>query len=170
MDNRTTYHIPPVKTQPVVGLATPRNAWCGWDLGDPGPSQPSALPRTLSRARKTTVPTVIAGQVKHKNKRRTERRTVLNNYSRVSVVSANLFTPVFCVNNRAAWPPASNGVRGLTLARCTRLATRLLRQSVMLESEHLHELHHPKTIVKIKHVSKQLLFARGEGGVTVVFG
>jgi len=36
------------------------------NLGDPaGPSQPSALPRTLSRARKMTVPTVIAGQVKH---------------------------------------------------------------------------------------------------------
>ena len=33
--------------------------------GDPGPSQPSALPRTLSRARKTTVATVIAWQVKH---------------------------------------------------------------------------------------------------------
>ena len=40
-------HFPPVKDKPVVGLATPRNAWCGWDLGDLGPSQPSALPRTL---------------------------------------------------------------------------------------------------------------------------
>ena len=37
----------------------------GWDLGDPGPSQPSTLPRTLSRARKMTVATVIAGQVRH---------------------------------------------------------------------------------------------------------
>ena len=44
-------------------LETPRNAWCGWDLGDPGPSQPSTLPRTLSRAHKMTVATVIAGQV-----------------------------------------------------------------------------------------------------------
>ena len=47
----------------------------GWDLGDPGPNQPSALPRTLSRARKMTVTTVIAGQVRHiriysKNNRR----------------------------------------------------------------------------------------------------
>ena len=50
---------------PGVGLETPRNAWCGWDLGDPGPSQPSALPRTLSKAHKMTVTTVIAGQVKH---------------------------------------------------------------------------------------------------------
>ena len=53
------------EAKPGVGLETPRNAWCGWDLGDPGPSQPSALPRTLSRARKMTVATVIAGQVKH---------------------------------------------------------------------------------------------------------
>ena len=37
----------------------------GWDLGDPDPSKPSTLPRTLSRARKMTVATVIAGQVKH---------------------------------------------------------------------------------------------------------
>ena len=35
----------------------------GWDLGDPDPSKPSTLPRTLSRARKMTVATVIAGQV-----------------------------------------------------------------------------------------------------------
>ena len=61
---RATYHFPLVKENPVVGLGTPRDAWCGWDLGDPGPSQPSALPRTLSRARKMTLPTVIAGQVK----------------------------------------------------------------------------------------------------------
>ena len=60
-----TYHFPPVEAKPGVGLETPRNAWCGWDLGDPGPSQPSALPRTLSRARKMTVTTVIAGQVVH---------------------------------------------------------------------------------------------------------
>ena len=53
------------EAKPVASLATPRYAWCGWDLGDPGPSQPSALPRTLSRARKMTVPTVIAGQVRH---------------------------------------------------------------------------------------------------------
>ena len=33
--------------------------------------QPSALSRTLSRALYTTVPPVIAGQVKHKNNRRT---------------------------------------------------------------------------------------------------
>ena len=68
VDNRTTYHFPPVKEEPVVGLATPRYAWGGWDLGDPEPSKPSALPRTLlsylSRALKMTVPTVIAGQVK----------------------------------------------------------------------------------------------------------
>ena len=38
-----------------------------WDLGDPGTSKPSssALPRTLSRAHKMTVATVIAGQVIH---------------------------------------------------------------------------------------------------------
>ena len=51
-------------------MATPRNAWCGWDLGDPDPSKPSALPRTLSRARKMTAATVIAGQVKHIRTRR----------------------------------------------------------------------------------------------------
>ena len=34
-----------------------RDAWCGWDLGDPDPSKPSTLPRTLSRARKMTVTT-----------------------------------------------------------------------------------------------------------------
>ena len=45
-------------------LATPRDAWCGWDLGDPDPSKPSTLPQTLSRARKMTVTAVIAGQVK----------------------------------------------------------------------------------------------------------
>ena len=55
-----------------VCLATPRSAWCGWDLGNPGPSQPSALPRTLSRARQMTVPTVIGRvqKVKHKNNRK----------------------------------------------------------------------------------------------------
>ena len=70
--NRTTYHIPLVKAQPVVSLATPRDAWCGWDLGDPDPSKPSALPRTLSRARNITVATVIdrTGEA-HKNNRRT---------------------------------------------------------------------------------------------------
>ena len=70
--NRTTYHFPPVKGKPVVGLATPRDAWCGWDLGDPDPSKPSALPRTLSRARNITVATVIdrTGET-YKNNRRT---------------------------------------------------------------------------------------------------
>ena len=59
IEDRTTYHIPLVKAQPVVSLATPRDAWCGWDLGDPDPSKPSALPRTLSRAHNITVTTVI---------------------------------------------------------------------------------------------------------------
>ena len=44
-------------------LGTPRYAWCRWDLGDQEPSKPNALPRTLSRALKMTVATVIAGQV-----------------------------------------------------------------------------------------------------------
>ena len=48
----------------ILFMLAARAVWCGWDLGDPGPSQPSALPRTLSRAHKMTVATVIAGQVK----------------------------------------------------------------------------------------------------------
>ena len=64
-DNKTTYcTISHRLENPVVGLATPRTAWCRCDLGDPDPSKPSALsvPRTLSRARKITVTTVIAGR------------------------------------------------------------------------------------------------------------
>ena len=70
--NRATYHFPLVKEKPVVGLGTPRDAWCGWDLGDPDPSKPSTLPRTLSRARNITVATVIdrTGDP-YKNNRRT---------------------------------------------------------------------------------------------------
>jgi len=89
------------EAKPVTILATPRCAWCGWDLGDPGPSQPSALPRTLSRARKITVMTVIAGQVKHKNKRRTNVAVISNpvmgagtplGYPHSCIVCAALFT------------------------------------------------------------------------------
>ena len=71
--NRTTYHFPLVKEKPVVSLATPRNAWCGWDLGDPDPSKPSTLPRTLSRARNMTVTTVIdrTGEAYNNNRRTT---------------------------------------------------------------------------------------------------
>ena len=67
-------HNSTVQTQSYyLFLSTPARL-VGWDLDDAESSKPSALPRTLSRARKMTVNVtpVIAGQVVHiKNNRRT---------------------------------------------------------------------------------------------------
>ena len=83
--------------------------WCGWDLGDPRPSQPSALPRTLSRAHKMTVPTVIAGQVKHfKNNRRTTCpaitvATVILSPNLSKISCAHPWSPEVCALPPSPW-------------------------------------------------------------------